>query len=245
MPQAVAVPLASAGIGALGGILGGKKKTTSPAQTPFTPDQQQAQSGITNLARMLQDQSAGVYQVGLPAYQRATGFYNSLLGSKAGQTQALAPALENTAASYAGAQNALSARTQRGPTQDLARAELTRDAAGAARDLYRDAPYKAADQLGQLGVAGLGQAGGTAGQAMAGYSGLLNNSLDAQRLAMQQQQINTQNTHGLFSGLGNLLTQLLPALTKSKSPAGGSGYAAFVNPPGSQTTNATGYGGIN
>src|SRR5690242_17820682 len=152
MPQAVAVPLASAGVGALGSWLGSKSKPKT-----FTPQQQDtsaAQSGITNLARMLQDQAGGIYNVGMPAYQRATGFYNNLLGSRTAQTQSLAPALENTAAAYSGAQNALGARMQRGPTQDLARAELTRDSAGAARDLYRDAPFKAAEALGGLGLQG-------------------------------------------------------------------------------------------
>lgn len=239
MPQAVAVPLASAGIGALGSVLGNKKAKGS-AYTPQQQDTSAAQAGITNLARMLQGQSEGVYNIGLPAYQRATGFYNSLLGSRTGQTAALAPALENTAAAYQGAQNALGARMQRGPTQDLARAELTRDSVGAARDMYRDAPFKAAEALSNLGLQGLGQAGGTASSALGGYASLFSGLNNQNQNAFQQDAYRQQQTQSFGSSLGSLFTTLLPALM------GGKGKGTVkTTPTPTPTTNLTGYSGTN
>jgi len=232
MPQAVAVPLGAAGISAIGGILAGRKSGGGAATTQ-QQDPTGAQQGITGLARMLQGQSQGIYNVGLPAYQRATGFYNSLLGSRTGQTAALAPALENIASSYQGAGNALSATTQRGPTQDRARAELQRESAGAAANLYRDAPFRAAEALGGLGTQGIGLAGNAASGAMSGYSGLLANQQHRDQMAFQQQQLDYNRQKSFWGGLGNLLPILLSSFgggTGGKSKSGISSYD-ILKPP--------------
>lgn len=229
MPQAVAVPLGAAGIGALGSILGGKKNNTSTAAATQNQDPTGAQAGITGLARMLQGQSQGIYNVGLPAYQRATGFYTSLLGSRTGQQASLAPALENSAAAYQGAGNALSASTSRGPAQDLARAELQRASAGAANNMYRDAPFKAAEALAGLGVQGLGASQGAASSAMSGYGGLLNDQANRDQIAFQQQQLDYNRQKSFWGGLGNLLPTLLSSLTGNKSGGGSSGMASYAD----------------
>lgn len=233
MPQAVAVPLAAAGIGAGASIFNSHKNRQAAGKVSQDPNTLAAQSGITDLARMLQGQASGIYNVGLPAYQRATGFYNSLLGSRTAQTAALAPALENTAASYAGAQNALGTRMQRGPAQDMARADLTREAAGAARNLYRDAPYRAAEALGGLGLQGLGQSNAAAGGAMQGYGGLLNNAMQQQQFNLQQRMYNNQQNSAFGSSLGSFFTSLLPLLMggKGKNPTGQT-YGGFPNGTG-------------
>lgn len=215
MPQAVAVPLGAAGIGALGSLFASKRQKSS-GYTPQQQDTSAAQTGITDLARMLQGQAGGIYNVGLPAYQRATGFYNNLLGSRTAQTQSLAPALENNAASAAGTQNAIRAQTQRGPTQDLALAQAKMQQQGQAANMYRDAPFAAASALGNLGLAGIGQAGSQAGAALGGYSSLFGDQTRANQLALQQQMYNNQQAQGFGSSLGNLFTTLLPALMGGK-----------------------------
>lgn len=229
MPQAVAVPLGAAGIGALGNILSSKKSGGGSTATTQNQDPTGAQAGITGLARMLQGQSQGIYNVGLPAYQRATGFYTSLLGSRTGQQASLAPALENTAAAYQGAGNALSASVPRGPAQDLARAELARESAGAAANMYRDAPFRAAEALGGLGVQGLGASQGAASSAMSGYGGLLNDQASRDRTAFEQRQLDYNRQKSFWGGLGNLLPTLLSSLTGNKSGGGSSGMSSYAD----------------
>lgn len=241
MPQAVAVPAITAGAGLLGGLFG-KKKSQS-----VSPEQQNtlgAQQGITQLAQMLQGQSQGVYNVGLPAYQRATGFYNSLMGSAPGQQRALAPALENTASAYTGAANNIQAQVPRGPAQDLAKAQLETARAGASRDLYRDAPYKAAEALGQLGIAGLGQAGNTGANALGGYSSLLQGQLGQQAQNLRQDQYNYQQSSDLGGGIGSFLATLLPLFSKNKSGMTTSGGGGVTSGKGI-TLNPTLPGGSN
>lgn len=243
MPQAVAIPAITAGAGLLGNIL---TKPKQPQQvSPQQQDTRAAQQGITQLAQMLQGQSQGVYNIGLPAYQRATGFYNSLMDSAPGQQRALAPALENTAAAYQGAENNLNASVARGPAQDLARTQLQLAKTGAARDLYRDAPYKAAEPLGQLGLAGLGQAGNTGGNALSGYSALLQGQLGQQQQDLKNQQFSYQKSADLGSNIGGFLSMILPLLSKSKTGLLTSGGTGTTGGTGGITLNPYLPGGSN
>jgi hypothetical protein len=233
MPQAVAVPLGAAGIGALGSLFS-SKQSKSGGVAPQAQDTTAAQTGITDLARMLQGQAGGIYNVGLPAYQRATGFYNNLLGSRTAQTQSLAPALENNAASAAGTQNAIRAQTQRGPTQDLALAQAKMQQQGQNANMYRDAPFAAANALGTLGMQGLGQAGQNAGTALGGYSSLFGNLNNANQNAQQQQYYNNQQSQQFGMGLGNLFTTIMSGLGGGKKPVNntvwGSGLPSAAPP---------------
>lgn len=219
MPQAVAVPLGAAAIGAAGSIYSAKKMSGSSPQTSA------AQSGITDLARMLQGQSQGVYNVGLPAYQRATGFYNSLLGNRTAQTQALAPALENNAASAQGMQNSIRAQSPRGPAQDLALAQAKMQQHGQNANMYRDAPFNAAAGLGQLGIQGLSQANSAGANSMQGYSTLFGNQ-------MQMDMYRNAQSAGLGQSLGGLLTQLLPLMAGGSKTSSGGGKTYKVPPSG-------------
>jgi hypothetical protein len=219
MPPAAITAASVAGPFVLNKLFGAKTPKGSAA--PQQQDTSLAQSGITDLARMLQGQASGIYNVGLPAYQRATGFYNNLLGNRTAQTQSLAPALENNAASAAGTQNAIRAQTQRGPTQDLALAQSHMQQQGQAANMYRDAPFKAAGALGELGLQGLNQSGQQAGSALQGYSSLFGNQNLANQNSWQQQRYGMEQSNKFGSDLGGLFAQLLPLLARGGSGSGG------------------------
>jgi hypothetical protein len=124
-------------------------------------------SSITDLARMLQGQGEQLFQVGMPAYQQATDYFQKLLGLKgrAGVQEAIAPAAEQTAGAYRGARSQVVMSGARGAAKDIALADLARAEAGDINSIASSQTSTAAQGL--LASSQFGVTAGMQGEAQA------------------------------------------------------------------------------
>lgn len=124
----------------------------------MTEEERRYLSTITDLARMLQGQGEQLFQVGMPAYQQATDYFQKILGLKgrAGVQEAIAPAAEETAGAYRGARSQVVMSGARGAAKDIALADLARAEAGDINSIASSQTGSAAQGLlasSQFGVA--------------------------------------------------------------------------------------------
>lgn len=135
----------------------------------MTPEEKQQLAAITALARMLEGQGKGLYDVGSGAYAQAIKYYQTLLGgNRAAMTSAVAPSAEMIREQGRGAEERVRAGLGRSGAADTAIADLARTEAGQIAELTRGVQPGAAAALQAGGLAGA-QTGGALQQAAGGF----------------------------------------------------------------------------
>lgn len=125
-------------------------------------------TSITDIARMIQGQGRAMFDVGLPAYQQATDYFQKLLGFKgrAGVQEAIAPQAEQVAGAFRGARSQVLMSGMRGPARDIALADLARSQAGEIGNIAGSQAAQGAQGL--LSATQLGVSAGLQGEQAAG-----------------------------------------------------------------------------
>lgn len=141
----------------------------------------QAIEGLGTTAKRLG--TFGDQQFGLagPAYGKALGYYEKLLGSRSKQMQAMSPAITNITEGGAGARGAIRNRMARSGARDMAFAEEGRGRQASINRLLAVAPQLGAEGLERMSEAGLNrvlQSYGLAGQAAESMGRLSNEALE-------------------------------------------------------------------
>jgi hypothetical protein len=195
------VPFIPAAASLIGGIIGGKKATSSAMKR--SPEELRALAGAQGAAGTLMGQSEKLMGAGLPYLRQAGGYYSTLLGgNRAAMTQAVAGPRAALTDVYRGAERNLERSNVRGAARDVAQAELGRERAGQIASLTTGVQPFAAQGLASLGLplTELGQRG--AGQAGSLYGNLL-----------EQGAINRQYARGegekAGAGLGGFIFDIL------------------------------------
>lgn len=144
-----------------------------------SPEEQRNMQGVTDLARLMGGEGAGLYNVSNPTFERAMRYYGDILsGNKSAVTSAIAPEAEMMAELTGAQQKGIEQSGLRGGARDAALAESARTGTGQIAGLIPKARANAAQAGGALSLSGIGQ--GT--QNVAAGAGLYQN------LAGMQQQ---------------------------------------------------------
>lgn len=201
--SAAAIPLVSAGVGALGSLFGGRGGGGG-AQAGLAP----AITGLTGNANFFS-------RTGAPLLSSAANYYQKLLGnSRAGLQQAIAPVTNQIADTYRGANAQLDYSGVRGPQKDVAVANLARDKAGAIAGVPFVAKNAAAASAAGLGTS-LGQMSTSA------LSPLLGEGERAR-------EFNTDQGNLSGEALGGMFAQLLKGINFGGGKSGGAGSWAVL-----------------
>lgn len=153
---APAIPWLIKGGAALGGTLLGRKAQSSAMQR--SPEEQAALTGAQQAAGTLTQQGQTLTNLGLPALNQSTDYYQTLLrGSRPAMAVATAGPRAAINDQYRGAERGLERSGLRGATRDLAAAELNRQRAGQVAGLTTGVQPYAADALNRTGMGLVGQ----------------------------------------------------------------------------------------
>ena len=164
----------------------------------MSPQETAALSLTTDIAKQLQGEGQGLYQVGMPAYTQALNYAQQILGgNQAAAQRAVGPTEQNISDIYAGQQKAIQASGLRGGARDTAIAQAMQ---GQARDTGNLLPQMQSQMFaaaGQMGLAGA-QAGGQFQQSAAGLNA------EVAQLYQQQGQFAIQAEQSNRFGIGQL-----------------------------------------
>lgn len=206
--------------GAIGGILGGKKATSS-AMTR-TPEESVGLKGAQTAGSSLAGQgtqqfATGAQMIGQGAQtlSQPTGYYQKLLGgNRALASQAVAAPRGAITDTYRGAERGLEQSGVRGAARDQAKIELNRQRAGAISSLITGVQPAAAEALTSIGQGQVGAGAGIAGQGSAatGQAGSIFSQLLGEGAANRQ--YGRQEGEKFGQGFGGLIFDLLSGLGK-------------------------------
>ena len=193
MPFAAAIPLISAGVGALGSIFGGKPKA------PVNPNQAQINALETSL-------NAPGAAPDNSATDSAESFYKTILsGSQANTRALLGPDVNTIMGQYDNAAKAAAQLGPRGGGRDAVLADAPFQAAGAYTKLLGQAKSTAASGLAQIGGQKMQQQTALMGQKEGELNSLIGGGNQAAQLALQSQENQQKQWSGLGTGIGTLL----------------------------------------
>lgn len=214
MPVVPFIPLAAS---AIGGIIGGKKATSSAMER--SPEERAALAGASGSATSLQTGGQGLMDAGLPGAKQAMGYYSTLLNGNRAQ-MGLATAAPRAALTdqTRGAERGLERSGLRGGVRDLAKANLQRQSAGEIAGLTTGVQPAAAGALGQLGTTLTGQGGQMMNASGNIYSRLLGEGAHNREYARGEGE-------KAGSSLGSLIFDVLNG-TLGKKKGGGIGAGA-------------------
>lgn len=179
-------PVIAAGVTGAFGLLSNKLSGgRSSDERRYSAAQAGSAQAQTRLANLMSDFAKRQFTLAQPAYTRALGYYNTLLGgNRAAMGQAVAPEAASISDRYAGAQRGLERSFVRGGERDLAMAELGRSKAADLSSLIRDVRPRAAGAIAELGQSGMRDAlgfGGAAGQGFYGAGSIYGNLVGNER----------------------------------------------------------------
>ena len=152
------------------------------------------------LSEMLGGQARQQYAISQPAYEKGLNFYKNLLGSRASQQQALAPAIRNINEGGVGARSAIRNRMGRSGSRDMMFAEEQRRRQGDINSMLAGAPLIGAAGVERMSNAGLDRslrASGMSSQALDSVSA----SLSRER-QLEEQQKREKRSRWASIGLG-------------------------------------------
>lgn len=194
--------------GAVGGIFGGKKATSS-AMTR-SPEEQAALRGGQQAGSTLTGQGTGMVTGGQQTLAGPTGYYQKLLsGNRALASQAVAAPRAAISDVYRGAERGLEHSGVRGAARDVASGELARQRAGQMSSLITGVQPLAAEAL-----TGIGQTQTAQGVGAVGAGGNIFSRLLDQGTANRQ--YGRQEGEKFGSGFGGLIFDILNATGKFK-----------------------------
>jgi hypothetical protein len=184
-------------------------------------------AGATGAAGGLSNAGRNLYNLGAQNLGQASSYYSTMLGrgGRGEIERAVAPVTNNISSTYAGAARGISGRTG---TEALQKAELARGAAGDINKTVSGAPMEAAAGLAGIGGQATGQ--GLGGMQGAGgiYSSLLSGSQNQNQFLTG---LRANQSAGLGSGIGSLLSQFITAKYGGKPTVPGGVTPAAGTPP--------------
>lgn len=168
------------------------------AYSAMSPQEMAALSLTTDIAKQLQGEGQGLYNVGMPAYTQALNYAQQILGgNQAAAQRAVGPTEQNIADIYAGQKKAIEASGLRGGARDTAIAQAMQGQARDTGNLLPQMQTQMFQTAGQLGLAGA-QAGGQFQQSAAGLNA------EVAQLYQQQGQFAIQAEQANRFGIGQL-----------------------------------------
>lgn len=199
------VPVAAAGVSALGGIFGNRQNSAESAALGAQTNLANQQAQLSKTASDLSNKS---YSLAEPAISTAMKYYTTLTnGSPANLNAALQPQYAQIADTYRGAQRGIDSSLT-GPQRQMALGDLYRQKAASTAGLPMQARSGAAAALGSLGSQTAGQAGSYLSSASGAATAGANN--------YQQVLGNYQNQRTSWQNLGNSLGQMfIPYIMKN------------------------------
>jgi len=222
---AIAVPAAVSLFSAVMAKMSADKQAKA-LTSGLTPGSEEfaARRGAVDTAGSLAEGSQPLLALGTQATGRGAGYYSSLLGSRAAQTAATAPAAEGIRSTYAGAQRGL---TGRDPGASARTADSDRLMTGQISRLTQGVQPMAASALANIGgqaagqgLSGLGGAGGIYGNLAANLGAARLGTTGAMSGILQNQSASNQQTgQGLMGVLQSFMQN------KGSKPGGGGGGA--------------------
>lgn len=162
-----------------------------------------AMGGQFNLANMMEGFGNNQFSLAGPAYGKALGFYEKLLGSAQNQRQALAPAIRNINEGGVGARSAIRNRMQRSGAREMAFAEEGRQRQGDINSMLAGAPLLGAEGAGRLSGEGLQRVLGAGSLASGAYGSAGALGLGALDLERQRKENNRSRWAAIGSGIAS------------------------------------------
>lgn len=189
----------------------------------------QAIEGLGTLSKRLGKFGEQQFNLAGPAYGKALGYYEKLLGSRTQQMQALSPAITNITEGGVGARGAIRNRLARSGARDMAFAEESRGRQASINRLLAAAPHLGAEGLERMSDAGLNrvlQSYGLAGQAAESMGRLSNEALEMEmeRKKRKSGWLSNIAKWGMSAALGYFTggaSAILPAIMGASSGGGG------------------------
>lgn len=163
-----------------------------------------AMGGQFNLANMMEGFGQNQFNLAGPAYGRALGFYQDLMGSAQSQRQALSPAIRNINEGGVGARSAIRNRMQRSGARDMAFAEEGRQRQGDINSMLAGAPLLGAEGTSRLSSEGLQRVLGAGGLASGAYGSAGSMGLGALDLERQRKENNRNRWSNIGRGIAGL-----------------------------------------
>lgn len=197
----VVAPFIPAIAGAVGGIIGGKKATSSAMKR--SPEEAAALAGGQATAGTLRSYGTGLINEGQANLAQPASYYSRLLGgNRALASQAIAAPRAAISDVYTGAERGLERSGVRGAARDVAAGELQRQKAGQISSLITGVQPAAAGALTDIGQTQTATGAPMIGQAGSIYTNLL-----------QQGAVNREYARGegekFGKGFGGLIFDLL------------------------------------
>ena len=171
------------------------------------------------LAGMLGQAGQKQFNLAQPAYEKGLNFYSNLLGSRASQQQALAPAISNINEGGVGARSAIRNRFGRSGSRDMAFAEEGRRRQGDINTMLAGAPTLGAAGLERMSNAGLDRslrAGGLSSQA---YANAADSMSRERQLEEQQKKEKRSRWASIGLGLAKIFAPMAIAAIPGVGPA--------------------------
>jgi hypothetical protein len=185
-----------------------------------------SQKAITDQAPQFMEQGRQLGQLGLPLLQSSSNYYRALIGGDRGAIDsALAPERAGIQDTYRGASRGLS--MLRGPTTDLATAELGRQKAGQLGLLPAQARANAVQQGQRAGEFATGAGLDARSRGASLYESAAGVGQNQARI----DQGNRQQNFDMSSGMGSLFGEVLKGILNRKGGGGGSPLPNTMTPP--------------
>lgn len=136
-------------------------------------DELRNRQGVSDMARLMSGEGAGLYNVSNPTFARANQYYaNILSGDKGAVSQALAPEIGAISDITSGRQKAIESGSLRGGARDAALSAAGQEGASSMANLVPGARANAAQAGGALSLAGIQAGSQNLNAAGSMYSGL-------------------------------------------------------------------------
>ncbi len=217
----------------VGGIIGGKKATSSamkrsPEEALSLRGGQQAGQALAGMGSGLYGTGTGMVAQGQTTLAQPTNYYQKLLGgNRALATQAVAAPRAAISDVYRGAERSLERSGVRGAARDVASADMARQRAGQISSLITGVQPGAAAALTSIGETQTGQGGALAGTGVqaTGASGSLFANLLGQGSANRQYARGEGEKAG--KSFGGLIFDMLSGVGGGKKSGGGGGGGFF------------------
>lgn len=211
MPVIPFIPLIAAGIGSASSAYAAHK--AGQTNDAVAAQQKPLLDAQTGLAKDTAERGKTLFNTGLPLFNSASGYYNSILrGTPKTLQQVLSPEIGKINETYRGAESGLE-RLAPGGVRDHAAADLSRQRVGQLASLVPTIRPMAAANLGNLATGALSAASGQSAQAGSIYSGLLG-------LGEQQRQFNVGESSSNGQAYGRLIADALAAWQRNPNARG-------------------------
>ena len=191
------------------------QKKAQQQQQQLMDESAKARGEITKQAPQFFDASRQLQQIGVPLLQTTGNYYKSLIGGDRGAIDsALAPDRAALQETYAGAQKGIT--NLRGPTRDLAQAELAKSRAGAMGllpSIARANAVEGGQRAGEFATTAAGEQrsrGASLFESAAGLAGgAANTGVNQGYLQLAQGAQNASQAKGMGTLIGQVLTGIL------------------------------------